>query len=87
MKNVKIIKKKGGIEIQTDLGTIIVQPTSDPNYPGVYIDFQKVDKNYPDPICIVEATPNNKEETESVRLLVWTGEEDYSHEFIYAKKH
>ena len=74
MKNVKIIKKKGGIEIQTDLGTIIVQPTSDPNYPGVYIDFQKVDKNYP-------------EETESVRLLVWTGEEDYSHEFVYAKKH
>lgn len=86
MKNTKIIKGKGTVEIKTELGSIIVEPSLDPMYPGVYIDFKKAGEEHLTQMCLAEITPNADEEADSVRLLVWNGQDDYEREFVYAKK-
>ena len=82
----KLIEGKGRIVIETALGDIVVQPATDPAYPGVYIDLIKKGDECATSICLAEATPGDDGEVESIRLLVWDGEEDYSKEFVYATK-
>lgn len=58
------------IRVETRLGTIIATKSSDPNYPGIYIDFQAKGADSARQVCLVEvAEPNYGKD---LRCLVCT---------------
>lgn len=46
------------ILINTPLGQIVVKPSTDPEYPGVYIDLRRPRCACDAPLAMVEATPD-----------------------------
>lgn len=71
-------------EVDTPLGTIIVDVSNDSDYPGVWLSFRENNETYERTVALFEA-----ESPESVALKVWEDErinEDYTKYFSVAKK-
>lgn len=70
------------IDVDTPLGTIIVEVSGDSAYPGVYLSFKEAGDSYERTVALLEA-----ESEESVALKVWKDEresEDWTYRFPVA---
>ena len=81
------------IKVHTQYGTLVAEPSGDPDYPGIWISLVKPrdegnDGEYEVNLVLVESAqdPDNKSE---LRVLVWSdpNREDYTHniEAAFAK--
>lgn len=72
---------KTSVETNTPLGTLFVEPSSDPEYPGIWIVLKRngIDKS----LALVEC-----DTTDNSRLFAWiwgNEQEDYTHKIAYNK--
>lgn len=70
---------KTSVETNTPLGTLFVEPSSDPEYPGIWIVLKRngIDKS----LALVEC-----DTTDNSRLFAWiwgNEQEDYTHKIAY----
>lgn len=78
-ENKKLRDKEFSLETNTPIGTLFVEPSSDPEYPGFWIVLKRngIDKS----LALVEC-----DTTDNSRLfaLIWGNEqEDYTHKIAY----
>jgi len=70
------------LEVRTKYGTLVAQFTTDPDFPGIFLDFIAPNAEESTPIALLEVTNQLGNEGE-VRLLVWDpsiNSDDYDHE-------
>lgn len=71
-------------EVETPLGTIIAEVSSDEAYPGVWLSFRINGDTYEKTVALLEA-----ENDEMVALKVWSDEpsnDDWDHRFVVCQK-
>lgn len=71
------------IEVKISGGVLVAQKSTDPHYPGIFLDFVPDTAEEAVPVALLEEVS----ETKQVRLLVWeNSQEDYSFEIEYREK-
>jgi len=58
------------ISVSTPFGNIVSYPSTDPMYPGIYVDFEMVN-GYSRSVALTEYTPAPESGEAQVRLLCW----------------
>ena len=82
------------LKVKTQYGTLIAEPSGDPDYPGIWISLARTrdggDGEYEVNLVLAEALQDPDSDSQSVlRVMVWSDpeQEDYTHriETAYTK--
>lgn len=72
--------------VNTPLGEIVVKPSTDPLYPGIYIDLHRGDSSCDAPLAMVECVPEGYiSDKHEIITRVWQNAEDegYSQKVVH----
>ena len=76
------------IEVKTDFGTLIAEPSTDPNYPGIWVIITQPDDEgeYETSLALIEAAQDSEfpDSEKKLRVLVWADpdSEDYTDKIV-----